>query len=147
QDHVQVDVEVDRRRQGVQAECPYYFGKALLDGHAPRIVFDERFDSAVVIVGDDGGGRVAAQAGDDELADGPGVFRQFHPGGLVDAGPGVLAGAVQGDRNEGGGFQAGDLLDEARRADPQGEELDAAVVEFAEDGLGGDLLVHDQHVR
>src|SRR6266704_613273 len=30
---------------------------------------------------------------------------------------------------------------------PKGEELDAALVEFAEDLVGGDFLVHDEHVR
>src|SRR5207244_2887199 len=34
-----------------------------------------------------------------------------------------------------------------RRAHAQGEELDTAVVEFAEDGLGGDLLVEHEHGR
>jgi len=34
-----------------------------------------------------------------------------------------------------------------RGAHPQGEEADAAVVEFGEDSLGGDLLVHDQPGR
>jgi hypothetical protein len=29
----------------------------------------------------------------------------------------------------------------------QGEEGDAAVVEFAEHGMGGDLLIHDQHAE
>ncbi len=37
------------------------------------------------------------------------------------------------------------LFHQRGRAHAQGEEGDAAVVEFAEHGVGGDLLVHDQH--
>ena len=55
-------------------------------------------DGGVVVVGDDHGGGVAAQAGDDELADGAGVAGQGDGGVLVDAGPVVRAGPVQGDR-------------------------------------------------
>ena len=43
--------------------------------------------------------------------------------------------------------EAVDVGHQAGRAHPQGGELDAAFVEFAEDGLGGDLLVHDEHLR
>ena len=32
-------------------------------------------------------------------------------------------------------------------AHPQVEEADSALVEFGENGLGGDVLVHDQKVR
>src|SRR5215475_13936755 len=40
-----------------------------------------------------------------------------------------------------------DVADQGRGAHGQGEELDAAGVELAEDLLVGDLLVHDQHCR
>ena len=39
------------------------------------------------------------------------------------------------------------MFDQGGGAHPQGGELDAAGVEFAEHWLGGDLLVHDQHAR
>src|SRR5262249_8340248 len=67
-----------------------------------------------------------------------------HTDRLADLGLGVF-GAVQGDRLVVGGGQGVDVGDEAGRAHAQGEELDAAAVEFAEDFVGGDLLVHDRH--
>ena len=101
----------------------------------------------LVVVGDDDGGRVAAQSGDDELADGAGVAGQRHRGVLVDAGPVVGSGPVQRDGLVVRAGQAVDAVHQGGRAHPQGGELDAAGVELAEDGLGGDLLVHDQHLR
>src|SRR5439155_5859618 len=68
-------------------------------------------------------------------------------GGFADPGFGVPAGAVQGDRLVVGGGEAVDVCEQGRRAHAQGEELDTAVVEFAEDGLGGDLLVEHEHGR
>jgi len=57
----------------------------LFDGHPAGVVLDQGFDGQVVVVGDDDGGRVAPEAGDDELADGAGVAGE--PGaGFVDAG-------------------------------------------------------------
>ncbi|MEO9105970.1 MAG: hypothetical protein ABI264_05330 [Pseudonocardiaceae bacterium] len=37
-------------------------------------------------------------------------------------------------------------MEQGGRAYPQGEELDTALIEFGEHGLGGGLLVHNQHV-
>ena len=68
QDDVEVDVEVDGAGEGVGAECLDDLGEALLDGHPPGVLLDQGFGLDVVVVGDDDGGRLAAQAGDDELA-------------------------------------------------------------------------------
>jgi len=78
-------------------EGPDDLGEALFDGHPARVAFDELLGAGVGVVGDDDGGRVATQPGDDELPQGAAVVLQVH-GGFVHAGPVVLAGPVQGDR-------------------------------------------------
>src|SRR5260370_39456700 len=60
--------------------------------------------------------------------------------------PGGPAGPVEGDLFEGFAGEGVDLLRQAVGAHAQRGELYTAVVEFAEDLLRGDLLVHDQHV-
>ena len=147
QDDVEVDVEVHRGGQRVEAERADDLGEALFDGHPPRVVLDQRLDRLVGVVGDDDGGGVAAEAGDDQLADGAGVVGQLHTGHLVHLRGGVLAGAVQRDRGVRGGGDAADLFGQRSRAGAQGEELDAAGVQLAQHGLGGDLGVEDQQVR
>ena len=57
-------------------------------------------------------GCVAAQAGDDELADGAGVAGQLHRGVLVHFRLVVRAGPVQGDRGEVLAGQAADVFDQ-----------------------------------
>src|SRR6266581_2313402 len=59
-------------------------------------------------LGEDGG-RIVAQAGDDELAEGAGVAGQPHGGRFVDAWAAVGAGAVQGDGGVVGRGQAVDV--------------------------------------
>ena len=44
-------------------------GEALLDGHPAGVAGDELFGGGMGVVGDDDGGRVAAQSGEDELTD------------------------------------------------------------------------------
>ena len=83
-------------------------GEALLDGHPACVASDEFFDAAVGVVGDDDGGGVAAQPGDDQLTHGGGVVRQAG-GRFVDSGPVVAPGAVQGDRLVVGRAQAVDV--------------------------------------
>ncbi len=80
-------------------------GEALLDGHAAGIAGDERLCRGVGVVGDDDGGRVAAQSGDDELAQDAEILRQ-PDGGLVYSGSVVAAGSVQGDRRVSVGLRA-----------------------------------------
>jgi hypothetical protein len=147
QDDVEVDVEVDGGGQGVGAERADDLGQPLLDGHPPGVLADQRPGLDLVVVGDDDGGLVAAQAGDDELADGAGVAGQRDGGVLVDARPVVGSGPVQRHGLVVGAGQAVDVPHQGGGAHAQGGELDAAAVELAEDGLGGDLLVHDQHLR
>jgi hypothetical protein len=67
----------------------------------------------LVVVGDDDGGLIAAQAGDDELADGAGVAGELHAGGFGDLGLVVPAGPADGDLLEVLAGQGADLADEA----------------------------------
>ena len=68
-------------------------GEPVLDGHAAGVLVDEVAGGDLGVVGDDDGGLVAAEAGDDELADGAGVagepdgFLLVDPGAVVRAGP------------------------------------------------------------
>jgi hypothetical protein len=73
---VEVDVEVDGVGQGVGAEGADDLGQVLFDGHAAGVVADQGLVAGLVVVGDDDGGLVVAQAGDDQLADGAGVVRE-----------------------------------------------------------------------
>src|SRR5215472_3466473 len=62
-------------------------GQPQLDGHPPGIPGDQVPEGGgLLLVGDDHGGLVAAQAGDDQLADGAGVAGQAHGLVLVDFG-------------------------------------------------------------
>ena len=97
---VEVDVEVDGGGQGVGVEGADDLGEALFDGHPPGVVADQGLDRQVVVVGDDHGGGVAAESGDDELPHGAGVVGQPDAGGLVHFRPVVLSGPVQGDGGE-----------------------------------------------
>jgi len=81
------------------------------------------------------------------VAHGAGIVLEFDVGGFVDFAFGVLAGTVEGVGFEVGWGQVVDGVHEAGRAHAEGEEFDAAFVEFAEHGVGGDLLVHDEYVR
>ena len=56
----------------VDEEIPANGEMALFDGHPPGVLGHERTGLDLAVVGDDDGGGVAAQAGDDELADVPG---------------------------------------------------------------------------
>jgi hypothetical protein len=59
----QDDVEVDGAGQGVGAECLDDLGEALLDGHPSGVSLDQGPGGDLVVVGDDDGGLIAAQAG------------------------------------------------------------------------------------
>src|SRR5262249_16087199 len=106
---VEVDVEVDGGGQRVGAERADDLGEPLFDGHPAGVPGDEVPGGDLVVVGDDDGGVVPAQAGDDELADGGGVAGELDGGVLVHAGPVVRAGPVQGDGGEARRGQAGDV--------------------------------------
>ena len=80
---VAVDVEVDGAGQGVGAERLDDLGEALFDGHPAGVVRDQGPGGDLLVIGDQHGGRVAAQAGDDQLADGAGVAGQRHGRVLV----------------------------------------------------------------
>jgi hypothetical protein len=69
---VEVEVEVDGRGQGVGVEGLDDLGEALFDGHPPGVAGDQGLDAGVGVVGDDHGGGVAAEAGDNELRTVPG---------------------------------------------------------------------------
>src|SRR5262249_47656140 len=71
------------------------------------------------------------------------------PGGgvFVHSGAAVRAGPVQGDGGELGGGQGGDLADQGRGTHSQGEGIEPTGVQVAQHGVGGGLLVHDEHVR
>jgi len=71
--------------------------EALLDGHALRVVLDDRLGGEVVVVGDQDGWCVAAEPGDHELAYGAGVAGEPNSGGLVHFWPVVPTGTVEGD--------------------------------------------------
>ena len=69
-------------------------------------------------------------------------------GSSMDADPaGLAAGAGDGQRGPGAGRQGVQGGGEFGGAGPQGDEPDAAVGEFGELGLGGDLGVEDQQFR
>ncbi|MFE5709076.1 hypothetical protein [Rhodococcus koreensis] len=87
-------------------------GESLFDGHPSGVVLDQRLGGQVVVVGDDDGGRVAAEAGDDELPHGAGIAGQPNIGGLVYFRPIEPPGAVQGDGGEVGAGEGVDLADE-----------------------------------
>ena len=100
------------------------------------------------VVGDQQGGLVVAQAGNGELADRAGVGRQRGGGVVVDLdAAGLAAGPAQGHGFPGAGGQGGQGFGDAGVAGAQGDEPDLAVVEFGEDGLGGELGVEDQQRR
>src|SRR6266540_3554033 len=111
---VEVDVEVDGAGQGVGAEGADDLGQALFDGHAAGVLGDQGLEAGVAVVGDDDRGRLVAQPGDDELADGAGVVRQWDRGVLVDLGLVVGAGPVQGHGLKVGAVKAVDVADQGR---------------------------------
>jgi hypothetical protein len=87
-------------------------GQALFDGHAVGVALDQGLGLGLVVVGDDDGGRVATQAGDDQLAHGAGVAGQLLGGGLVHLRPAEPAGPVQGHGLEVPAGEGVDLLDQ-----------------------------------
>ena len=62
EDDVEVDVKVDGAGQGVGEECLDDLGEPLLDGHPAGVVRDKGLGGDLGVVGDDGGGLIAAQA-------------------------------------------------------------------------------------
>ena len=77
-------VRQHRAGERVQAEGADGFGEALFDVHPPGIGLDDLAGRECGPVGDQQGGLVVSQAGDGELADGPGVGRQLDGGVVVD---------------------------------------------------------------
>ena len=83
------DAEARRHRDEVAREVvPRSARKELARSFDAKVDFirDQRLGLDAGVVGDDDGGRVAAQSGDDELADGAGVAGQRHGGVLMDLG-------------------------------------------------------------
>jgi hypothetical protein len=78
----------------------------------PGVALDERLGGDVVVVRDDDGGLFAAEAGDDEVANGAGVGGQSDGSGLRDLGPVMRAGPVQGDVLVVGAGQGVDVPDQ-----------------------------------
>ncbi len=94
-------------------ECLDNLRQPLLNGHPPGVLADEGLGLDVAVVGDDDGGRVAPQPGDDQLADGARVAGELDGCGLADFGPVVGARPVQGHGLVVLAGQGVDLADEA----------------------------------
>lgn len=121
--------------------------QAVFDAHPLSVVLDERLGGKVVAVRDDDGRRRATVTGDDQLTGGAGIAGQLHADPFVHLKPVVRLGALQVIRRVVAGGEAFDVAYERGRAHPQGDELDAAGVEFAGCLVGRDFLVHDHHAR
>ena len=67
QGDVEVDVERDGTGEGVDVEGADGLGEALFDVHPAGVSLDELFGAGDAVVGDDDGGGVAAEAGDDRV--------------------------------------------------------------------------------
>ena len=119
-----------------------------LDVHPPGVGADDLPGGQAGTVGDQQGGLVVAEPGDGELADRPGVGRQGRGGVVVhfDA-AGLAAGPAEGHGFPGAGWECGQGFGDAGVAGSQGDEPDLAVVEFGEDGLGGELGIEDEPGR
>ncbi|GAA4231454.1 hypothetical protein GCM10023075_43570 [Streptosporangium album] len=138
-----VAVERNGGRQRVEMEGADRPAQALFDGHPPPVAFDDLFRGGVGVVGDEHGGFVVAEAGDEQLPDRHRVGRQG--GGLIDHFGGlVVAVAIQPDGVPLGGLQFGEVTGDRDRAGPQGQEPHAAFVECGELGLGGEPPVEHQ---
>lgn len=87
-------------------------GQALFDGHPPGVTLDELLRGGGPVVGDEHGGGLPAEAGDDQLADGAGIGGQR---GVLfeDSGAAVGAVAVQAHGAPGGGGHGGDVAGQA----------------------------------
>ena len=145
QRHVEVDLEADRRGERVDVEEAHRVGERVLDQHALGIAGDDRLGGGLGVIGEQDGGLVVAEIGDEELAEVALVRTSLL---FVDARGAVLAaGDVEVDGAPGRWRQAGDLGEQARRAPAQGDEGDAGGIEPIEAVVGGELGVEDEVPR
>ena len=104
-----------------------------------------RLGGGLGVVGEQDGGLVVAEIGDEELAEGALVRTRLL---FVDArGAMLAAGYVEGDGAPSRWRQVVDLGEQAWRASPQGDEGDPGRIEPIEAVVGGELGVEDEVLR
>ena len=120
-------------------------GERVLDEHALGVAGDEASCGGCCVVGEQDGGLIVAEIGDEELAVGALVRTRLL---LEDAWLAVFAvGHVEGDGAPGRWRQVLDLGEEAGRAPAQGDEGDAGGIEPVEPLVGGELGIEDEVLR
>jgi len=65
--HVEVDVERDRRREGVEVEETDGIGETVLDQHSPRVARDDRLERRRGVVGEQDGRLIVSEIANEEL--------------------------------------------------------------------------------
>ncbi len=126
-------------------EEAYRVGQRVLDEHALGIAGDDGLGGGLGVVGEQDGGLVVAEIGDEELAEGALVRTSLL---FVDArGAMLAAGDIEGDGAPGRWRQVVDLGEQAWRASAQGDEGDPGGIEPVEAVVGGELGVEDEVLR
>src|SRR5713101_1794369 len=126
-------------------EEAYRVGQRVLDEHALGIAGDDGLGGGLGVVGEQDGGLVVAEIGDEELAEGALVRTSLL---FVDARGAMLsAGDIEGDGAPGRWRQVVDLGEQAWRASAQGDEGDSGRIEPIEAIVGSELGVEDEVLR
>src|SRR3972149_10949955 len=141
---IEVNLEANHGREGVDMEELNGFGDSVLDKHSLGVTSNQVGAADRKIVGEQNGRLFVAKINDCDLAQRAAVFLQFNPfienlGSPESAGQGA-----QRDPAPSGGRTAPDLAEHFLGPSPQGHKQDATPVEFLQMRIGCELGVKDQ---
>ena len=141
---IEVDLEANHGREGVEMEELNGFGDSVLDKHSLRVTRNQVRAADLEIVGEQNGGLLVAKINDRDLAQRAAVFLQFNA--LIEnlGSPETAGQGAQRDPAPSGGRPAPDLAEHLLGTPPQGYKQDATPVEFLQLRIGCELGVKDQ---
>src|SRR5580700_582541 len=120
-------------------------GRSALDEHALGIAGDDGLGGGLGIVGEQDGGLIVAEIGDEELAEG--AFMRTSLLFIDSRGAVLAAGDLKGDGAPRRWRQFVDLGEQAWRTSTQGDEGDSGRIEPIEAIVGRELGVEDEVLR
>ena len=134
-DHIKVDLDQDRRRQGIEMEKLDRLGDPIFDTPPPGVVADQQFRRHLKVVGDQKGRLLPAVATDYDLPDFADITAQCNSR-FVHHRLRILT-FIVGDGNPFPGRKFLRLRDKLMAPPPEGDEPDLLEVEFGEILVGG----------